>query len=161
MTIENIKQLMDDFDIAALLPDIMGMMNGIVLIARIALFAVPLLLLGLGMYYFLVAPKEANYTAGYRCFWGMGSEEAWRFTQKLAGVLWILAGLTMTLGVVLLNYRFAAMELTDVLWTIIFCLVFQGAIVLILRLLVYVIVMFRFDRKGNRRYTWIQLWRGY
>jgi hypothetical protein len=46
MTIENIKQLMDDFDIAALLPDIMGMMNGIVLIARIALFAVPLLLLG-------------------------------------------------------------------------------------------------------------------
>ena len=161
MTIENIKQLMDDFDIAALLPDIMGMMNGIVLIARIALFAVPLLLLGLGMYYFLVAPKEANYTAGYRCFWGMGSEEAWRFTQKLAGVLWILAGLTMTLGVVLLNYRFAAMELTDVLWTIIFCLVFQGAIVLILRLLVYVIVMFRFDRKGNRRYTWIPVWRGY
>lgn len=161
MTIENIKQLMDDFDIAALLPDIMGMMNGIVLIARIALFAVPLLLLGLGMYYFLVAPKEANYTAGYRCFWGMGSEEAWRFTQKLAGVLWILAGLAMTLGVVLLNYRFAAMELTDVLWKIIFCLVFQGAIVLILRLLVYVIVMFRFDRKGNRRYTWIQLWRGY
>lgn len=161
MTIENIKQLMDDFDIAALLPDIMGMMNGIVLIARIALFAVPLLLLGLGMYYFLVAPKEANYTAGYRCFWGMGSEEAWRFTQKLAGVLWILAGLTMTLGVVLLNYRFAAMELTDVLWKSIFCLVFQGAIVLILRLLVYVIVMFRFDRKGNRRYTWIQLWRGY
>ena len=161
MTIENIKQLMDDFDIAALLPDIMGMMNGIVLIARIALFAGPLLLLGLGMYYFLVAPKEANYTAGYRCFWGMGSEEAWHFTQKLAGVLWILAGLTMILGVVLLNYRFATMELTDVLWKIIFCLVFQGAIVLILRLLVYVIVMFRFDRKGNRRYTWIQLWRGY
>ena len=161
MTIENIKQLMDDFDIAALLPDIVDIVNGIVQFARIALFAVPLILLGFGMYYFLVAPKEANYTAGYRCFWGMGSEEAWRFTQKLAGVLWILAGLTMTLGVVLLCGRFAAMEFNDVLWTVIFCLLFQGAIVLILRLLVYVIVMFRFDRKGNRRYTWIQLWRGY
>ena len=161
MTIENIKQLMDDFDIAALLPDIVDIVNRIVQFARIALFAVPLILLGFGMYYFLVAPKEANYTAGYRCFWGMGSEEAWRFTQKLAGVLWILAGLTMTLGVVLLCGRFAAMEFNDVLWTVIFCLLFQGAIVLILRLLVYVIVMFRFDRKGNRRYTWIQLWRGY
>jgi hypothetical protein len=32
---------------------------------------------------------------------------------------------------------------------------------MVLRMLVYVIVMFRFDRKGNRRYTWIQLWRGY
>ena len=161
MTIENIKQIMDNFDIAQLLPDIMGMMNVIVLLARIALFAVPLAMLGLGMYYFLVAPKEANYTAGYRCFWGMGSEEAWRFTQKLAGFLWTIAGLTMTVGVVLLQYRFAAMELTDVLWKIVSCLIFQGCIVLVLRLLVYVIVMFRFDRKGNRRYTWVQLWRGY
>ena len=161
MTIENIKQLMDDFDIAALLPDIMDMMNGIVLIAGIALYAVPLILLGFGMYYFLVAPKEANYTAGYRCYWGMGSEESWRFTQKLAGVLWTLAGLTMTLGVVLLRPYLAAMELTDVLWSMIVCLLLQGAIVLVLRLLVYVVVMFRFDRKGNRRYTWVQLWRGY
>lgn len=161
MTIENIKQLMDNFDIAALLPDITEMMNGIVLIARFALYAVPLILLGLGMYYFLVSPREANYTAGYRCYWGMGSEESWRFTQKLAGVLWALAGLTMTVGVVLLRQRFAAMDVTDALWLSIFCLLFQGTVVLVLRALVYVIVMFRFDRKGNRRYTWIQLWRGY
>ena len=161
MTIENIKQLMDNLDIAALLPDIMSVMNGLVFLAQIALFATPLAMLGLGMYYFLIAPKEANYTAGYRCYWGMGSEEAWRFTQKLAGFLWTIAGVTMILGVVLLRYRFAAMELNDMLWQIIFCLVFQGAIVLVLRLLVYVIVMFRFDRKGNRRYTWVQLWRGY
>lgn len=161
MNIENIKQLMDNLDIAALLPDIMDMMNGIVLLARIALFATPLILLGMGLYYFLISPKEANYTAGYRCHWGMGSEEAWRFTQKLAGVLWILAGLTMTVGAVLLSDRFAAMELTDVLWQIIFCLVFQGGIVLVLRLLIHLIVILRFDRKGNRRYTWIQLWRGY
>ena len=161
MTIENIKPLMDDLDIAALLPDIMEMMNLIVFLARIGLFAAPVAILALGMYYFLIAPKEANYTAGYRCYWGMGSEEAWRFTQKLAGFLWTIAGVTMILGVVLLNYRFAAMELSEMLWQIIFCLLFQGAVVLILRLLVYVIVMFRFDRKGNRRYTWVQLWRGY
>lgn len=161
MNIENIKQLMDNLDIAALLPDIMEVMNGIVLLARIALFATPLILLGFGLYYFLISPREANYTSGYRCYWGMGSEEAWRYTQKLAGVLWTLAGVTMTLGVVLLSYRFPAMEPTDVLWKIISCLVFQGAIVLILRVLIYVIVMFRFDRKGNRRYTWVQLWRGY
>jgi hypothetical protein len=161
MTIENIKQLMDNLDITALLPDIMSVMNGLVFLAQIALFATPLAMLGLGMYYFLIAPKEANYTAGYRCYWGMGSEEAWRFTQKLAGFLWTIAGVTMILGVVLLRYRFAAMELTDMLWQIVFCLLFQGAIVLVLRLLVYVIVMFRFDRKGNRRYTWVQLWRGY
>ena len=79
MTIENIKQLMDGLDIAALLPDIMDIMNGIALLAQIALFLAPLILLGLGLYYFLLSPKEANFTTGYRCYYGMGSEEAWRF----------------------------------------------------------------------------------
>ena len=111
MNIENIKQLMDGLDIASLLPDIMDMVNFFVLLARIGLFATPVILLGLGLYYFLLSPKEANYVAGYRCHWGMGSEEAWRFTQKLAGVVWILAGLPMTVGSVLLGYQFAAMEL--------------------------------------------------
>ena len=47
------------------------------------------------------------------------------------------------------------------LWQIVWCLLYQGGIVLVLRLVIYVIVMFRFDRKGNRRLTWVQLWRGY
>ena len=161
MNIENIKQLMDNLDIASLLPDIMDIVNGIVFLAKIALYLPPLILLGLGLYYFLVSPREANYTAGYRCHWGMGSEEAWRYTQKLAGVLWTLAGLTMTVGVVLLGYRFAAMELADVLWKIILCLVFQALVVLVLRIVIHLAVIIRFDRKGKRRYTWVQLWRGY
>ena len=160
MTIENIKQLMDDFDISALLPDIMTLINWIIQLSRIALFAVPVVLLGLGMYYFLISPKEANYTAGYRCYWGMGSPDAWRYTQKLAGILWVLAGLTMLVGVVLLNATFPAMEPTDVMWKAIFCLALQGIIVLALRLVVYVTVMLNFDRKGNRRLTWRQMFRG-
>ena len=161
MTIENIKQLMDGLDIAALLPDIMEIMNGIALLTQIALFLAPLILLGLGLYYFLLSPKEANFTTGYRCYYGMGSEEAWRFTQRLAGVIWILAGITMTLGVVLLRYRFAAMDLSQLMWTAIFCLLLQGAIVLVLRALIHFIVLLRYDRKGNKRLTWKQLWKGY
>ena len=161
MTIENIKQLMDGMDIAALLPDIMDIMNGIALLAQIALFLAPLILLGLGLYYFLLSPKEANFTTGYRCYYGMGSEEAWRFTQRLAGVIWILAGIIMTLGVVLLRYRFAAMDLSQLMWTAIFCLLLQGAIVLVLRALIHFIVLLRYDRKGNKRLTWKQLWKGY
>ena len=157
MTIENIKQLMDGLDIAALLPDIMEIMNGIALLTQIALFLAPLILLGLGLYYFLLSPKEANFTTGYRCYYGMGSEKAWRFTQRLAGVIWTLAGITLTLGVVLLRYRFAAMDLIQLMWTAIFCLLLQGAIVLVLRALIHFIVLLRYDRKGNKRLTWKQL----
>ena len=161
MTIENIKQLMDGLDIAALLPDIMEIVNGIALLTQIALFLTPLILLGLGLYYFLLSPKEANFTTGYRCYYGMGSEEAWRFTQRLAGVIWTLSGIAMTLGVVLLRYRFAVMDLSQLMWTSIFCLLLQGAIVLVLRTLIHFIVLLRYDRKGNKRLTWKQLWKGY
>ena len=37
MSIENIKQLMDNFDIANLLPDIITIVNGIILLGRVAL----------------------------------------------------------------------------------------------------------------------------
>lgn len=161
MTIENIKQLMDDFDLAAILPDIMSIVNGIIFIARIALFTTPMVLFGFGLYYFLMTPREANYYVGYRCYWGMGSQEAWRYTQKLAGVLWTLAGLAMIVGVVLLNLQLPALEPMDVMWKVISCLIYQGLIVLVIRVLIYITVMIRFDRKGNRRYTWVQLWRGY
>ena len=160
MNIENIKQLMDNFDIATLLPDIIDLMNFLVIVARIGLFATPLILMGLGICYFLISSKEANYISGYRCHWGMGSQEAWRFTQKLAGVVWLLTGLAMTVGCVLLNYDFAAMELMDVLWKIVSCILFQGIVVLVLRIVIHLIVMIRFDRKGNRRYTWTQMWGG-
>ena len=67
----------------------------------------------------------------------------------------------MTLGVVLLRYRFAAMDLIQLMWTAIFCLLLQGAIVLVLRALIHFIVLLRYDRKGNKRLTWKQLWKGY
>lgn len=161
MTIENIKQLMDGLDIAALLPDIMKIINGAAWLAQILLFVAPLILLGLGMYYFLLPPKEANFITGYRCYFGMGSEIAWRFTQRLAGVIFVLAGITMTLGVVLLRPRLAAMDVSQLLWTCIFCLLFEGAIILVLRLLIHFIVLLRYDRKGNKRLSWAQLWKGY
>ena len=67
----------------------------------------------------------------------------------------------MMLGAALLNAGFHKLELTDMLWKIVLCLAYQGGIVLLLRLMIYVIVMCRYDRKGNSRLTWVQLWRGY
>ena len=49
----------------------------------------------MGLLYFFAAPKEANHHFGYRCYFGMGSELAWRFTQRLSGiVLGVLGVLT-------------------------------------------------------------------
>ena len=93
MTIEDFKGLMDDFDPASLLPELDTVMGKIALIARIAVLIGPAVLLVMGLVYIFASPKEANYTLGYRCYFGMGSVEAWRFTQKLAGIAFVALGL--------------------------------------------------------------------
>ena len=151
MTIENIKQLMDNLDIAALLPDIMSVMNGLVFLAQIALLATPLAMLGLGMYYFLIAPKEANYTAGYRCYWGMGSEEAWRFTQKLAGMVWAGLGLILSVVMLLISSTFGKMETIDLLWRAVSCVLWEAGLALAAFLTVNTVVALRYNGKGELR----------
>ena len=93
MSIEDIKQIMDEFDPAALLPDLTSLEGKAELICRIALLVGPIALLALGIAYLLLAPKEANHIFGYRLFWGMSSVEAWQYTQKTAGLVWLALGL--------------------------------------------------------------------
>ena len=103
MNIEDLKSLMDAFDPASLLPEINGVLDAVVYAVRIATLLGPVVLLILGVGYLIFAPKEANYYFGYRCTFGMGSVEAWRFTQRLAGIVWSVLGLVLTGAMVLLT----------------------------------------------------------
>lgn len=94
---EALKALMKDFDPAALMPNLSDVLGKLESIIRLAVMIAPLVLLGLGLLYLLAAPKEANYKLGYRFFWGMSSVEAWRFTQRLAGIVWTVLGAVLTL----------------------------------------------------------------
>lgn len=160
MNIENIKQLMDDFDLAALFPEIQSILDVVTPTARFVLLLGPFILLGLGLYYFLASPKEANYRRGYRCHWGMGSVAAWQFTQLLAGSLFTIAGLTLVIYMALQGPALAQLEMMDLLLQTMQYLVIQAATVLIVRVLIGLTVVVRYDRKGNRRYSWLELFRG-
>ena len=60
MNIEDLKGLMDGFDPAALLPELDGILEGIVSLARMAVMVGPILLFAAGLAYLLLAPKEAS-----------------------------------------------------------------------------------------------------
>ena len=90
LDIESIKEIMDAFDPASLLPELGEIFTVITSVCRIAVMVGPIILLILGLAYLFLAPKEANYYFGYRCYFGMGSVEAWRFSQRLAGAVWAL-----------------------------------------------------------------------
>jgi len=149
--VESIKALLDGFDPASLLPDLSKIFDSLVPVCRIAVLLGPVVLLILGLSYLIFSPKEANYYLGYRCYFGMGSEYAWRFTQRLAGWLFTLTGLALTLVMFAISLGFSGMPLTDMVWRAAACLVLELIASVLLILTVNLSAAFRFDRKGKHR----------
>lgn len=151
MSIENIKALMDEFDPTKLLPNLDSALGKVELLMRVLLLIGPILLLVLGIAYLLAAPKEANYYFGYRCYFGMGSEEAWRFSQRIAGLVWGVAGLVLTIVMFVIGRGFAGMDVVDMVWKAVRCGIWEVAVVAITSIGINITVAVFFDRKGMRR----------
>ena len=151
LDIESIKSLMDGFDPAALLPDLSDLFGSLATLCRFAVMIGPVVLLVLGLAYLFLSPREANYYFGYRCYFGMGSVQAWRFTQRIAGLLFGGVGLILTIVMLLISGGFAEMEVTDMVWKAAGCLAWQAIIAIVLTLLVNFLAIFYFDAKGGPR----------
>ena len=94
---------------------------------------------------------EANYYFGFRCYYGMGSVQAWRFTQRLAGLLYSVLGLALTLIMLLISSGFDKLEVTDMVWRAADCLIWQAVLVLAATVTIHVSAAMRYDRRGLRR----------
>ena len=151
LDVESIKALLDGFDPAALLPDLSKVFDSLAPVCRIAVLIGPVVLLILGLSYLLFTPKEANYYLGYRCYFGMGSEYAWRFTQRLAGWLFTVTGLVLTVIMFAISVSFPYMPMTDMVWKAAACLVVELAASVLLILTVNLSAALHFDRKGRHR----------
>ena len=151
MDLDSLKSLFEGFDIAAFLPELTTILGWVETLLRLAVMAAPLLLLGFGLLYLLAPPKEANYSLGFRCWWGMSSLDAWQFTQKIAGMIWSVLGLILTVVMALICNAFRRMEPMDMVWTAVKCLGGELGLTLVATLAVNVIVIVVFDKDGYRR----------
>ena len=151
MNIEDLKSLMDAFDPASLLPELTNVLDVIVYAVRIATLVGPAVLLVFGLGYLIFAPKEANYYFGYRCTFGMGSVEAWRFTQKLAGIVWTVLGLVLTIAMVILTNDLQKMAVYDALWQAVEYVLWEVGLVAVACVAINTIVMTQFTFNGDYR----------
>ena len=151
LDIESIKEMMDAFDPAALLPDLRSLFGSLETVCRWAVMIGPVVLLVMGLAYLLLAPKEANHYFGYRCYYGMGSVQAWRFTQRFAGVVLGGSGLILTVWMFLASGSFASMDVTDIVWQTVDYLTVQAIVALLANLTVNITAMVRFNRRGEYR----------
>ena len=151
LDIDSIKKTLDSLDPAALLPDLPNLFSKAALICRIAVLIGPVILLVLGLAYLFLSPKEANYYFGYRCYYGMGSVRAWRFTQRIAGMILGGLGLILTVIMTVISLNFGSMELSAMVWRALWCLVWEAGLALAATLAVNILAMVFFDGKGNTR----------
>ena len=152
MNLDAIKEFLSGSETALpAVPDAGTLVDKILPIARILVVAGPVIMLILGLLYLFAAPREANHHFGYRCYFGMGSEQAWRFTQRIAGVIWTALGAVMTLAMLIVTARFPGQDVLEMLTTAATCVVVEALVLLAATIAIRITVAACYDRHGERR----------
>ena len=151
MSIDDLKSIMDEFEPASLLPEVDSLLSAVGTAMRAALLVGPVILLVLGILYILAAPKEANYHFGYRCYFGMGSVEAWRYTQRIAGLVWVVLGLVLTVVMAVIGNGFAGLDTHAVLSRAVTCILWEAGLIAASCILINSMAAYHFTAGGELR----------
>ncbi len=152
MEFDSVTKLLDDFDISKLLPDLNSMLGKMDLVLRVVVLLGPLVILALGLVYFLTPPREANYNAGYRFYWGMSSVECWRFTQRVAGAVWSLLGFGLLVYMAMACGKFKGMEAMPMVEKAIRYLLTELTLLVACCLFIDLVVLVCYNSKGIFRF---------
>ncbi len=147
----DILSVLQDFDLGNFLPEPEKFMNSLEGWVRFFVLLGPLLLLGLGLWYYYFPPKEANFKAGFRTYFGMGSVEAWRFAQHIAGRAYMFLGGGLTVLMFLISLFFNGKKAMGMIITALICVIVELLLVIAVWVLIYMLVYRTFDKDGNRR----------
>lgn len=148
---DGILSFLKDFDMETMLPAIGTFVGRLKFIMWALMMVSPVLLLILGANYYFKPPKEANFSWGFRTYFGMGSVEVWRFTQKIAGRLWMLLGGAMTAICLVLGLLMLALNAYAAATLAIWCVSIQLVLVIAVWVAINWIVLKYYDKDGNRR----------
>lgn len=146
-----IMNFLKEFDPAALLPDVSSIVGIMQVFARILILIIPILLGGLGAAYYFKPIKEANHIFGYRTYFGMGSVDAWKYTQRLAGFGYMVLGGALTLAMIIVNLCLIGAETLTLLTTAAICLIIELVLTGLGVLALNIFLAIRYDRDGYLR----------
>ena len=150
--IEMLVDKINNLDPAEYLPEIDSIVGWVVLLVRIFVMAAPVIMLLFGLSYLLLPAKEANHMVGYRFYFGMGSIPAWRFTQRLAGIVWSGLGLVLSVVRFFVSNGFGGMDGMAMLDKAVVCILWEIGLIAVACIAINVVLIVRYDRKGQPRF---------
>lgn len=140
-----------DMDLAALVPDMPVVLGIVGFLLVLAVLAGPILLTGMGALYLFKPAPEANFKYGFRTYYGMGSIQAWQFSQRIGGLAFAGLGVLLLLVMLIVVLTFIGKDLFRIATTAVICLLVQAGLALIARLTVAILCGIYFDKDGNPR----------
>ena len=147
---DGIMSLLQDFDIANLLPEPDVFLNDLEGKVRLVLLAAPLVLLILGLLYYFAPPKRGR-AWGFRTNCALASEGAWRFTQKVAGICYAAVGGALSVLMLIISFFFQGEHALAMVNTAIICIILELIVILAARLFIRALVSRAYDETGRRR----------
>ena len=151
MDFDKIKEFLDNIDPEKWMPNLETLLGNMEICVNILVLVAPLLLVLLGFIYFFMPPAEANHSIGYQFFWGKSSVDAWRFMQKIAGGVFCVLGLVLTIVMLILNKNLADMEAVDMVFQAGQYLIWELIAVLAACLLIDLTMLVLYNFRGKRR----------
>ena len=148
---DDILSLLQDFDVANFLPEPGDYVQSLVGWVRLLVLLGPLLMAGLGAWYFFAPPKEANHSVGFRTYWGMGSVRAWLFSQKLAGMSFMGLGGVLFVIMLIVSLFFNGEKAMGMINTAFVCVLIQLVLVVALYIVLNLLIYRAFDKDGKPR----------
>lgn len=140
-----------DMDLSTLVPKLpvfLGLVNALLVLA---VLIGPILMVVLGALYLFKPAPEANFKYGFRTYFGMGSIEAWRFSQRIAGLILGALGALLLIVMFIVVLTFIKKNLLQIAGTAIVCLIIQAVLALAARITIAFLCWKYFDKDGNRR----------
>ena len=143
---EAITEFLESFDFAKLLPEIGALLSSLRFWMGLLMLLGPVLVLIFGLCYYFRPVAQPSDKLGFRVRCAMGSTEAWRYAQKLAGTVWMYLGAGMTVvSLVVLLIMLAAQPLTLAMGAVI-CVAVQA----LLMTASYFFLLFKISSKYDK-----------
>ena len=140
-----------DLDLASFVPELGKFLTDVRTLLILAMLLGPVLLMVFGGIYLLRPPAEANYRFGFRTYFGMGSIEAWQYSQKIAGIAFAGLGLVLLIAMIVVTICMEKQDVFVMANTALVCLLVQAGLTLVARLAATILVTVYFDANGDRR----------
>ena len=140
-----------ELNLGALLPNIGTVVGLVEFLLWLMILAGPLTLLGFGLMFRYRPPEEANYGLGYRFWWGMASLDAWKYTQRLAGIVWTFLGGGLAIVMLIVCIVLQCIGTMVLAIGAVICLIIEVVLIGAACITINILVMKKFDKDGYRR----------